>query len=138
MKSVNKIILVGCLGHDPEFKDAAKVKIAKLSIATNSNVKDDAGHWSERTEWHIVILWDRLAEIAKQYLKKGSKVYVEGRLQTRIWEDKKSGEKKYRTEVIGSDLVILADSRRANGSDVERPSQGSDSSTHAVVDESPF
>ena len=122
MKSVNKVILVGCLGHDPEIKDTAKVKLARLSIATNTSVKDDSGHWGERAEWHVVIMWDRLADIAEQYLKKGSKVYIEGRLQTRAWEDKQTGEKKYRTEVIAGELVMLGDAPKTNSQAENEPS----------------
>lgn len=137
MKGVNKVILVGCLGHDPEIKDTAKVKIAKFSIATNSSVKDDKGQWQERAEWHNVVLWDRLADIAEQYLKKGSKVYVEGRLQTRSWEDKKTSEKKYRTEVIGNEMVMLGDSQKTNGSDEDQSSVRQKDSKGASVDECP-
>jgi len=115
MRGVNRVTLVGCLGHDPEIVKTRKAKKAKLSIATNSSVKDDQGQWQERAEWHNVVFWDRLADIAEQYLKKGSKIYVEGHLRTSSWEDKKTGEKKYRTEVIASELVMLGDAYKTNG-----------------------
>jgi single-strand DNA-binding protein len=81
--------------------------VAKLTLATNERYKDKNGEWQDRTEWHNVVLWQRLAEIAGEYLKKGGKVYIEGRLQTRSWDDKQTGQKKYMTEVVGNDLVLL-------------------------------
>jgi single-strand DNA-binding protein len=108
-KSVNKVILLGNLGKDPEVKYTPNgVPVAKFSIATNESYKDKGGEWQERTEWHNIVAWQRLAEIVGEYLKKGSKVYIEGRLQTSSWEDKQSGEKKYRTEIVAHDLVLLS------------------------------
>jgi single-strand DNA-binding protein len=107
-KSVNKVILVGNLGKDPEVKfTPSGVPVAKFSLATNERFKDKAGEWQDRTEWHNIVAWQRLAEIVGEYVKKGSKIYIEGRLQTSSWEDKQSGEKKYRTEIVASDLVLL-------------------------------
>ena len=107
-KSVNKVILVGNLGKDPEVKyTPGGPALAKFSLATNERFKDKAGEWQDRTEWHNIVAWQRLAEIVGEYIKKGAKVYVEGRLQTSSWEDKQSGEKKYRTEIIAQDLVML-------------------------------
>ena len=81
--------------------------MAKIALATNERFKDKNGEWQDRTEWHNVVLWQRLAEIAGEYLKKGGKVYIEGRLQTRSWDDKQTNQKKYMTEVVASDLVLL-------------------------------
>jgi len=107
-KSVNKVILVGNLGKDPEVKYTPNgTAVAKFSVATNERFKDKSGEWQDRTEWHNIVAWQRLAEIVGEYIKKGSKVYIEGRLQTSSWEDKQSGEKKYRTEIIAQDLVML-------------------------------
>jgi len=107
-KSVNKVILIGNLGKDPEVKyTPSGVPVAKLTLATNERYKDKSGEWQERTEWHNVVLWQRLAEIAGEYLKKGGKVYIEGRLQTRSWDDKQTNQKRYMTEVVASDLVLL-------------------------------
>jgi len=107
-KSVNKVILIGNLGRDPEVKfTPSGVPVAKFSIATNERYKDKGGEWQDRTEWHNIIAWQRLAEIVGEYVKKGSKIYIEGRLQTSSWDDKQSGEKRYRTEVVASDLVLL-------------------------------
>lgn len=108
MKSVNKVILIGNLGKDPEVKFTPQgTPVAKFSLATNERYKDKDGNWQDRTEWHNIVLWQRLAEIAGEYLKKGGKVYIEGRLQTHSWDDKQSGQKKYMTEIIGNDLVLL-------------------------------
>jgi single-strand DNA-binding protein len=108
-KSVNKVILVGNLGKDPEIKYTPQgTAVAKITVATSSSYKDkQSGDWKETTEWHNVVLWQRTAEIAGEYLKKGSKVYIEGRLQTRSWDDKTSGQKKYMTEVVANELVLL-------------------------------
>ena len=115
-KSVNKVILVANLGKDPEVKyTPSGVPVAKFSLATNERYKDKGGEWQERTEWHNIVAWQRLAEIVGEYVKKGSKIYIEGRLQTSSWEDKQSGEKKYRTEIVVNDLVLL--SGRSEGGD---------------------
>jgi single-strand DNA-binding protein len=109
MKSVNKVILIGNLGKDPEVKYTPQgTAVAKLTLATNERFKGKDGNWQDRTEWHNIVLWARLAEIAGEYLKKGGKVYIEGRLQTRSWDDKQTGQKKYMTEVVASDLVLLS------------------------------
>ena len=92
--SVNKVILVGNLGQDPELRyTPSGAAVTNFSIATNEVWKDKDGNQQDRTEWHRVVLWTRLAEIAGEYLKKGSKVYIEGRLQTRSWEDKEGVKK---------------------------------------------
>lgn len=108
MKSVNKAILVGNVGQVPELKYAAAgTPVAKFSLATNESYKDSSGEWKEKTSWHNVVAWQRLAEIVKEYVSKGSKLYVEGRVQYSNWEDKTTGEKKYRTEIVASDIVLL-------------------------------
>lgn len=108
-KSVNKVILIGNLGKDPEVKYTPQgTAVARIALATNERFKDKSGNWQDRTEWHNVVLWQRLAEIAGEYLKKGGKVYVEGRLQTRSWDDKQTNQKKYMTEVVANDLVLLS------------------------------
>jgi single-strand DNA-binding protein len=116
-KSVNKVILVGNLGKDPEIKyTGGGTAVASITVATSENFKDkQSGEWQERTEWHNVVLWQRLAEIAEKYLNKGSKVYIEGRLQTRSWEDKQ-GQKRYTTEVVANELVLLGGRGEGGGS----------------------
>ncbi len=115
MASINKVILIGNLGRDPETRyttDGAAV--ANVTLATTDVWKDKAGEKQERTEWHRVVFFGRLAEIAGEYLKKGSPVYVEGRLQTRKWTDKE-GQERYTTEIVASDMKMLGS--RSGGSE---------------------
>ena len=110
-KSVNKVILVGNVGKDPEVRySQSGTPVANFSLATNERFKDRNDEWQERTEWHSIVAWQRLAEIIGEYVAKGSKVYVEGKLQTTSWDDRQSGERKYRTQVVARALVLL-DSR---------------------------
>ncbi len=114
-KSLNKVLLIGHLGKDPEMSyTASGVAIAKFSMATGERWKDDSGNLQEKTEWHNIVAWRKLAEICGQYLKKGSKVYIEGKLQTRSWDDKNTGVKRYATEIVADDLIML-DSRASSG-----------------------
>jgi single-strand DNA-binding protein len=115
-RSVNKVILVGNLGKDPEIKyTQSGTPVATVSLATNESFKDKSGNWQDRTEWHTLTMWSRLAEIAGEYLKKGSKVYVEGRLQTDSWDDKQSGQKKYMTKIVVGELVMLSGKGEGDG-----------------------
>jgi single-strand DNA-binding protein len=108
-KSVNKVILVGNLGKDPEVKyTPGGMPIAKFSLATNERFKDKEGQWQDRTEWHNIVAFQRLAEIVGEYVKKGGKVYIEGSLRTSSWDDKETGQKKYKTEIVANDLVLLS------------------------------
>jgi single-strand DNA-binding protein len=108
-KHVNKVILLGNVGKDPEVKFLPSgAAVANFSIATSDRYKDKAGEWQERTEWHNVAAFARTAEIVRDYVKKGSKLYVEGRLTTRSWDDKDTGKKVYRTEIMVNDLVLLS------------------------------
>ena len=104
---VNKVILIGNLGGDPEVRyTPGGAAVANVNLATNESWNDREGQRQERTEWHRLVFWSKLAEIVGQYLKKGSKVYVEGRLQTRQWDDQ-SGQKRYTTEIVVSDMQML-------------------------------
>jgi len=130
MKSVNKVILIGNLGKDPEIKHTQQGKpVATFSLATNERYKDKDGQWQDRTEWHNIVLWERLAEVAGEYLKKGGKVYIEGRIRTESWDDKQSGQKKYITKIIGSDLVLLGGRGEGGGGDYGGSSRGVASSS---------
>lgn len=108
MASVNKVILIGNLGRDPEVRySASGAAIANLNLATTRRWKDrDTNEWKDETEWHRVALFGRLAEVAGEYLRKGSSVYIEGRLQTRKWQDKE-GQDRYTTEVVGEIMQML-------------------------------
>ena len=126
-KSVNKIILLGNVGKDPEFRaTAGGTTVANFSLATTDRAKDQSGNWTDRTEWHNLVAFQRTAEIVRDYVKKGSKLYVEGKIQTRSWDDKTSGEKKYRTEVLVNELVLL--SGRGEGGDGGNYNRGGSSS----------
>ena len=112
--SVNKVILVGRLGRDPETRyTSGGQAVANFTLATDESFKDRSGERQKRTEWHRIVLWGKLAEIAQQYLKKGMLVYVEGRLQTRQWEDKRDGQKRQTTEIVGNVMRMLTS--RAEG-----------------------
>jgi single-strand DNA-binding protein len=137
MKSVNKVILIGNLGKDPEVKFTPQgTPVAKITLATNERFKGKDGQWQDRTEWHNVVLWQRLAEIAGEYLKKGGKVYIEGRLQTRSWDDKTSGQKKYMTEIVANDLVLLGGRTEGSGGDYAGSSRGASSAGGNNFDQS--
>jgi single-strand DNA-binding protein len=112
--SVNKAILVGRLGRDPETRyTSGGQAVCNFTLATDSSYKDRSGERQKKTEWHRIVLWGKLAEIAQQYLKKGQLVYIEGRLQTREWEDKRDGQKRTTTEIVGNEMRMLGS--RAEG-----------------------
>jgi len=108
MASLNKVMLIGNLGKDPELRHTASgMAVATFSIATSERFKNkQTNEWEKKTEWHNVVLWDKQATLAGQYLTKGSTIYVEGKLQTRKWQDK-SGNDRYTTEIVGSSLEFL-------------------------------
>jgi single-strand DNA-binding protein len=106
--SVNKAILVGRLGRDPETRyTSGGQAVANFTLATDETFKDRSGERQKRTEWHRIVLWGKLAEIAQQYLKKGQLVYIEGRIQSRQWEDKRDGQKKSTTEIVANVMRML-------------------------------
>ena len=124
-KSVNKVILIGNLGKDPEVKyTQAGMPVAKFSLATNERFKDKDGQWQDRTEWHNIVAFQRLAEIVGEYLKKGGKCFIEGSLRTSSWDDKETGQKKYKTEIIANDLVLLSGRGEGAGEDSGGRSRG--------------
>lgn len=105
---INKVILVGNLGRDPEVRSTASGQpVTNFTLATNRVYNDRDGNRQKQTEWHNIVCWGRQAEIAGQYLTKGKQIYVEGRLQTRSWDDRQSGEKKYRTEIVCENFQML-------------------------------
>ncbi len=106
-RGINKVILVGNLGQDPEVRySASGAAVATISIATSERYKDRDGQQQEKTEWHRVVMFNRLGEIAGEYLKKGSQVYIEGKLQTRKWQDQ-NGQDRYTTEVVANEMQML-------------------------------
>lgn len=132
-RSVNKVILVGNLGKDPELRyTSSGVAVATFSIATNESWKDPDGNLQERTQWHNIVAWRKLAEICGEYLKKGGKIYAEGRLQHRNYDDK-NGVKRYVTEVVLDEMVML-DSRGGNQSFEKTPPRSEEQQADSAND----
>jgi single-strand DNA-binding protein len=127
---VNKVILVGNLGRDPEIRSLPSGQpVANFSLATSRRWKDREGNRQEKTEWHNIVCYGKQAEIAGQYLTKGKQIFVEGRIETRSWDDKQTGEKKYRTEIICDNFQMLGSAGGGRGgggqaSHDEEPSYG--------------
>jgi single-strand DNA-binding protein len=123
MRGVNRVMLIGNLGKDPDIQYLeGNIGVAKFSLATTETFKDRTGKLISQTEWHTVVLWRGLAELAQKYLHKGSLVYIEGRLRTRSWEDKE-GNKKFATEVVGDNLIML-DKKLDGGNHAAPPQEG--------------
>ncbi len=121
MASLNKVMLIGNLGKDPEVRyTAAGTAVASFSVATSERYKSKSGDWEEKTEWHNVVLWGRQAEVAGEWLAKGKTVYIEGRLQTRKWQDK-DGRDRYTTEVVGEKMQMLSPKGEGGGRQGGRP-----------------
>lgn len=128
MSGINKVIIVGRLGQDPEMKAVGQGStVTRLNVATSETWNDKNGQKQERTEWHRITVWGKLAEICGKYLSKGKMVYVEGKLQTRSWED--NGQKKYATDIVASTVQFLSPNTGANTTDQSQgmnQSSGSD------------
>ena len=107
-KGVNKVFLLGNVGKDPEIRSTAGgMQVASFSLATADRAKDAQGNWADKTEWHNIVCFQRTAEVVRDYVKKGSQILIEGKIQTRSWDDKASGEKKYKTEILCNELTLL-------------------------------
>lgn len=136
--SVNKVILVGNLGRDPEVRyTPTGLAVANITIATSEVWKDkQSGENQERTEWHRIVMYQRLAEIAGEYLRKGAKIFIEGRLQTRKWQDKNTGQDRYTTEIIADSLQML-DGKGGSTSEAtayEKPAANTNTATSPPMD----
>jgi len=115
-KGVNKVILLGNVGKDPEIRATPSgMVIAQLTLATADRQKDQTGNWVDKTEWHNLVCFGRTAEVVRDYVKKGKQLYIEGKIQTRSWDDKESGQKKYRTEIVVNDLALLGGGEGGGG-----------------------
>jgi single-strand DNA-binding protein len=135
MASLNKVMLIGNLGKDPEVRyTASGTAVASFSLATSDRIKNKNGEWEDRTEWHNITLWGRLAEIAGEYLAKGKSVYIEGRLQTRKWQDR-DGKDRYTTEVVGDRMQMLSGKGEGGGRPQGSRFEGSDGPS---LEEPPF
>jgi len=133
MAAVNKVILIGNLGRDPEIRYTKSGQaVATFSLATTEKWKNKSGEREERTEWHRIVAWGKLGEICGEYLTKGKQAYIEGRIQTREWEDK-DGNKKTTTEIVATNMVML--SQAGGGRASESPSAGAGSAEPDFEDE---
>jgi len=135
-RGVNKVILIGNLGKDPEVRyTPSGVAIANITLATSESWKDkQTGENVERTEWHRIVFYQRLAEITGEYLRKGSKIYVEGRLQTRKWQDKTTGQDRYTTEIVADSMQML-DSKGSGNANYEKQATPATSETAPALDQ---
>ncbi|MFT7382119.1 MAG: single-strand DNA-binding protein [Roseivirga sp.] len=132
MAGVNKVILVGNLGKDPEVRHLENGRaVANFSLATSETYKNKQGERVTNTEWHNVVLWSPIAEIAEKFLKKGNQVYIEGKLTTRSWDDQ-DGNKRYTTEVVGNNLTLLGTKSDGDSSGSSNVSQSSESEVTSI------
>ena len=137
---VNKVILIGNLGKDPESQTFdSGVKKTSFSLATTEEYKDREGNKVQTTEWHNVVLWRGLAEVAEKYLSKGNQIFLEGKIKTRSWEDK-DGNKRYTTEIVGDNMTMLGGRRPQNGDtqEVEKTESSKTEPEAEDVDDLPF
>lgn len=138
MRGVNKVILIGNLGRDPEVRyTQGGSAVATLNVATSDSWTDQSGQKQERTDWHRVVIWRRLAEIAKEYLSKGSRVYIEGRIQTRSWDDR-DGNKRYTTEIVANQMLMLGGRGAGDGISQEEPPAPPEEPFEASNEDVPF
>ncbi|HEY6160683.1 MAG TPA: single-stranded DNA-binding protein [Bacteroidia bacterium] len=133
MAGVNKVILIGNLGRDPEVRHLeGGATVANFPIATTETYKDKNGNRQEQTEWHNIVLWRSLADVAEKYLKKGMQIYIEGKLRTRSWEDK-DGNKRYTTEVVGETFTMLSSRKNNEENNNAAGQQNNTSSTNQPI-----
>ena len=138
-KSVNRVILLGNVGKDPDMKSTGGgTLVANLTLATTDRQKDGHGNWNDRTEWHNLKAFGKTAEIIRDYVTKGSKIFIEGKIQTSSWDDKQSGQKKYRTEVIVNELTLCGGKENNGGSRSQSSSSYDDSYDADEDNEIPF
>lgn len=141
-KDLNKVLLIGRLGQDPELKfTQSGIAVAKFSLATSQTWKDTDGNNQEKTEWHNIVVWRKLAEICSEYLKKGSKIYCEGSLSTSSWEDENK-KRHYKTEIVLTDMIMLDTKASSSGSGAKKIEESEavpeNSEVHTKDDDLPF
>ncbi|HZY63495.1 MAG TPA: single-stranded DNA-binding protein [Edaphobacter sp.] len=146
-KGVNKVFLLGNVGKDPEIRSTAGgMTVASFTLATADRQKDQQGNWADKTEWHNLVCFQRTAEIVRDYVKKGTQLFVEGKIQTRSWDDKESGQKRYKTEILVNELSLLGGRQSGEGSgggyksstagfDQRTPASQTDYSDTGITDE---
>ena len=141
--SLNKVMIIGRLGNDPELKNISTgSSVCNFSVATSERWKDKEGQKQEKTEWHRIVVWGRQADLCSKYLSKGRQVYLEGRMQTRSWEDQQSGQKRYTTEIVANVVQFLGSTQQqgqqpAGGGDMMEPDFGPEPSFEPT-EEIPF
>lgn len=124
-KGVNKVFILGNCGKDPEIRSSnSGMTIASFTVATADRVKDSQGNWTDKTEWHNMVAFQRTAEIIRDYVKKGTQVFIEGKIQTRSWDDKESGQKRYKTEILVNELSLLGKPNNGENSGNNRSNSG--------------
>ena len=137
-KSLNKAMIIGNLGRDPEVRYLQSGQaVVNFTVATNERYQDKEGEWQEKAEWHRVVIFGKQAEVAGKYLNKGSRVYIEGRLQTRDWEDK-DGQKRYTTEIVCRNMIMLGGRGEPAPDADEEPAPDTSPSTAAPEEDVPF
>ena len=135
-KCVNKVILLGHAGKDPQVHILPSGTLVNLSLATSERHKDNRGEWQERTEWHNLVGYQRIGEILRDYVRRGSRIFVEGELRTRSWEDRESGQKRFRTEVVVHEISLLSQAAATNSaSEPEHHANGNGFVPHEFSDE---
>ena len=140
MKGVNKVILIGNLGKDPEVRSLeGGAKVANFPIATTESYKDKSGNNVDQTEWHNIVVWRGLADVADKYLKKGMPIYLEGKIRTRSWDDKE-GHKRYTTEIVADNLIMLGkkDDNQSGGSNNYSAESTAIPAANNTTDDLPF
>jgi single-strand DNA-binding protein len=133
-KGVNKVFLLGNVGKDPEIRTTGSgMTVASFSLATAERAKDPQGNWTDKTEWHNIVCFQRTAEVVRDYVKKGSQILVEGKISNRSWDDKETGQKKYRTEILVNELTLLGGRGEGGSSGGGERSSGSYSSSRSAA-----
>ena len=134
-KGVNKVFLLGNCGKEPEIRTAQSgMVIANFTLATADRQKDAQGNWQDKTEWHNLVAFQRTAEIVRDYVKKGTQLHIEGKIQTRSWDDKESGQKRYKTEIMVNEISLLGKPGEGGGSYSKSSSASSSASTPDAAD----
>lgn len=138
-KSVNRVFLLGNVGKAPDIRSISNGVVANLSIALSDRQKDANGEWQEKTEWVNLVAFKRTAEIIRDYVTKGSKIYVEGKLQTSSWDDRESGQKRYKTEIVVFEIVLLSGKEEGSSGQYARADQGNQNQSQEIDEDSiPF
>lgn len=135
-RSVNKVILVGNVGKDPEIRaTGGGTMVASFTLATSDRYQDAQGNWQDKTEWHNLKAFKRTAEIVRDYVKKGTKLYIEGKITTNSWDDKESGQKRYRTEILVNELLLLSGREDGGGAGAGGYSRGASAGASGNMDQ---